>query len=47
MTQRKPGEDFNNYKLRLKLEQLIGKQIMKGKMVWDSNKKGTYRKEVK
>lgn len=41
---RNEGEKFSDYKERLKSLALAEKQIMKGKLFWDSSRRGTYIK---
>ena len=41
---RKEEEPFEEYQLKRKLNQLVEKQKLKGRLFWDSHKLGTYKK---
>lgn len=43
---RNTNESFSDYRLRLKNEQEEAKIRAKGKVVWNSQKKGTYIRKV-
>lgn len=43
--ERLDGESFEDYKLRRKINNISIKYWLRGRMFWDSSKKGTYWKE--
>ncbi len=44
MSSRKPEETLEQYHARLREEQVALKAKLKGTLVWDSAKQGTYRR---
>lgn len=40
---RQENEEFENYKMRRKMEKILNKYELKGKVIWDSKKQGTRR----
>jgi hypothetical protein len=44
--QRKHGESFKAYRARLKNEEYGTKHKMRGRLIWNSAKKGTYIRKI-
>ena len=42
---RLPNETFEEYKRRRRFNQIMTKQMHKGRLVWNSSKAGTYTKK--